>query len=49
MRILHGIYVTGDVTREYLDRLEHARHNPKKVNVEDAARSQLNLNLEASE
>jgi amidophosphoribosyltransferase len=44
-----GIYVTGDVTREYLDRLEHARHNPKKVNVEDAARSQLNLNLEASE
>ncbi|MBC7859805.1 MAG: amidophosphoribosyltransferase [Burkholderiaceae bacterium] len=44
-----GIYVTGDVTKEYLDRLEYARHNPKKVVVEDAARSQLNLNLAASE
>jgi len=44
-----GVYVTGDVTKEYLDRLEYARHNPKKVVVEDAARSQLNLNLAASE
>src|SRR3954471_19404076 len=24
-----GIYVTGDVTQSYLDRLEYARHNPK--------------------
>jgi amidophosphoribosyltransferase len=39
-----GIYVTGDITPEYLDRLEHARHNPKKAQIEDAARTQLNLN-----
>ena len=39
-----GIYVTGDVTPEYLDRLENARHNPKKALPEDTVRTQLNLN-----
>ncbi|GAB3544489.1 amidophosphoribosyltransferase [Noviherbaspirillum agri] len=39
-----GVYVTGDISRDYLDRLEFARNNPKPVN-EDAVRSQLNLNL----
>jgi amidophosphoribosyltransferase len=39
-----GIYVTGDISRDYLDRIEFARNNPKPVN-EDAVRSQLNLNL----
>jgi amidophosphoribosyltransferase len=44
-----GIYVTGDVSQAYLDRLEYARHNPKAEREEDAARSQLNLNLATSE
>jgi amidophosphoribosyltransferase len=44
-----GIYVTGDVSQAYLDRLEYARHNPKAGREEDAARSQLNLNLATSE
>ena len=45
-----GIYVTGDITPEYLDRLEFARHNPKSNNrEEDAARTQLNLNLATAE
>ena len=39
-----GIYVTGDVTPEYLDRLENARNNPKKALPEDVVRTQLNLN-----
>ena len=39
-----GIYVTGDISRDYLDRIEIARNNPKAEN-EDAVRSQLNLNL----
>jgi amidophosphoribosyltransferase len=39
-----GIYVTGDISRDYLDRIEVARNNPKAEN-EDAVRSQLNLNL----
>jgi amidophosphoribosyltransferase len=39
-----GIYVTGDISRDYLDRIEFARNNPKPEN-EDAVRSQLNLNL----
>ena len=39
-----GVYVTGDISRDYLDRIETARKNPKPVN-EDAVRSQLNLNL----
>jgi amidophosphoribosyltransferase len=45
-----GVYVTGDITPEYLDRLEFARHNPKANNrEEDAARTQLNLNLATTE
>ncbi|WP_338849425.1 amidophosphoribosyltransferase [Massilia sp. W12] len=43
-----GSYVTGDVTREYLDRLEVARKNPPPQ-LEDAARSQLNLNRNGNE
>jgi amidophosphoribosyltransferase len=39
-----GDYVTGDISRDYLDRIEFARNNPKPEN-EDAVRSQLNLNL----
>jgi amidophosphoribosyltransferase len=39
-----GVYVTGDISRDYLDRVEFARNNPKKE-IEDAVRSQLNLNL----
>lgn len=38
-----GIYVTGDVTAEYLDRQETARHNPAAKD-EDQVRTQLNLN-----
>ncbi|CUI04767.1 amidophosphoribosyltransferase [Massilia sp. P8910] len=44
-----GVYVTGDVTPAYLDRLEFARHNPKAAPAEDAARTQLNLNLATTE
>jgi amidophosphoribosyltransferase len=44
-----GIYVTGDVTQAYLDRLEFARHNPKDAPAEDAARTQLNLTLATAE
>ena len=44
-----GVYVTGDVTPAYLDRLEFARHNPKAAPSEDAARTQLNLNLATAE
>jgi amidophosphoribosyltransferase len=39
-----GVYVTGDISRDYLDRIETARHN-SKPGMEDMARSQLNLNL----
>ena len=39
-----GVYVTGDISRDYLDRIEFSRNNPKPEN-EDAVRSQLNLNL----
>ena len=38
-----GVYITGDITPEYLDRIEHARMFP--VDDADASRSQLNLNL----
>ncbi len=45
-----GVYVTGDITPEYLDRLEFARHHPKAKGVEeDSARTQLNLNLATTE
>ncbi|MDB5796057.1 MAG: purF [Noviherbaspirillum sp.] len=39
-----GIYVTGDISRDYLDRIEIARNSPQPE-YEDAVRSQLNLNL----
>jgi len=39
-----GIYVTGDISRDYLDRLESVRNDSKPEN-DDAVRSQLNLNL----
>ncbi|HZV64176.1 MAG TPA: amidophosphoribosyltransferase [Telluria sp.] len=44
-----GVYVTGDVTPAYLDRLEYARRHPKAAPLEDAARTQLNLNLATAE
>lgn len=43
-----GHYITGDITREYLDKLEFARNNPKAA-IEDAVTSQLNLNLARSD
>ena len=42
-----GMYITGDVTPEYLDRLEAAR-NGSRPDKEDMVRSQLNLNLSHS-
>jgi amidophosphoribosyltransferase len=39
-----GHYVTGDISPDYLDRIEYARANPK-ITAEDAVRTQLNLNL----
>ena len=39
-----GNYITGDITQEYLDRIEYARKNPKP-GQDDEVRSQLNLNL----
>ncbi|WP_211467888.1 amidophosphoribosyltransferase [Collimonas silvisoli] len=39
-----GNYITGDISRDYLDRIEFARNNPKPES-EDAVRSQLNLSL----
>ena len=39
-----GQYITGDISRDYLDRVEYARQHPKAV-IEDAVRTQLNLNL----
>lgn len=39
-----GIYITGDISRDYLDRIEYKRNHPKPE-MEDAVRSQLNLNL----
>lgn len=43
-----GQYVTGDISTDYLDRVEYARANPKIV-AEDAVRTQLNLNLARAE
>jgi amidophosphoribosyltransferase len=40
-----GKYITGDISPEYLDRLEYARHHPKAALAEDATRTQLNLNI----
>jgi amidophosphoribosyltransferase len=39
-----GKYVTGDISRDYLDRIEYARGNPEPAN-DDMVRSQLNLSL----
>ena len=45
-----GVYITGDITPDYLDRLEASRHAPKAdAKPEDSARTQLNLNLATSE
>ncbi len=43
-----GNYITGDISREYLDKLEAARNNPK-ASSEDGVSSQLNLNLAKSD
>ena len=39
-----GVYVTGDVTPEYLDKLESHRHKSSGKSSEDVVRTQLNLN-----
>ena len=39
-----GQYVTGDISRDYLDRIEYARGNSEPAN-DDMVRSQLNLSL----
>jgi len=39
-----GVYVTGDISRDYLDRIETSRGKVKSSS-EDTVRSQLNLNL----
>jgi amidophosphoribosyltransferase len=39
-----GRYVTGDISRDYLDRIEYARGNSEPAN-DDMVRSQLNLSL----
>ncbi|MES2050222.1 MAG: amidophosphoribosyltransferase [Pseudomonadota bacterium] len=39
-----GYYITGDVTSDYLDKLEAARNKPRP-DTEDLMPSQLNLNL----
>ncbi len=39
-----GDYITGDISRDYLDKVEYARQHPKVV-MEDIVRTQLNLNL----
>jgi len=43
-----GIYVTGDITPDYLNRLESSRNNSRSE-LEDAERSQLHLNLALTE
>ncbi len=37
-----GNYITGDISRDYLDRIEFARNNPRPE-TEEAVRSQLNF------
>jgi amidophosphoribosyltransferase len=39
-----GNYITGDISRDYLDRIESIRRNPEPEG-DDKIRSQLNLNL----
>ena len=43
-----GIYVTGDITPDYLNRLESSRNNSRS-DLDDAERSQLHLNLALTE
>jgi amidophosphoribosyltransferase len=39
-----GVYITGDITREYLDRIERERLlGPASVYDEDAPKNQMNL------
>ena len=42
-----GVYITGDISPEYLDALEAARKAPKPDDPE--GRSQLNLNLASTD
>jgi amidophosphoribosyltransferase len=42
-----GIYITGDVTPEYLDRLEASRQAADAADIE--LRTQLNLNLASAD
>ena len=44
-----GIYVTGDITQAYLDRLEFARHNPTSAPIEDAVATHLHLAASTTE
>jgi amidophosphoribosyltransferase len=39
-----GVYVTGDITPEYLEQLESHRHKSNGKSSEDLVRTQLNLN-----
>ena len=41
-----GVYVTGDVTREYLDGVEAQRRDGAKMADRDAESAQLDLGLE---
>jgi amidophosphoribosyltransferase len=43
-----GNYITGDISRDYLDRIETSRSDPQPSN-EDTVRSQLNLALAATD
>ena len=44
-----GVYVTGDVTREYLDGVEAQRRDGAKMTDQEAASAQLDLGLELVE
>jgi amidophosphoribosyltransferase len=39
-----GVYITGDITPEYLDKLESHRHKSSGKSSDDLVRTQLNLN-----
>ena len=44
-----GKYITGDVSADYLDKLEYARHHPKAKTLDDTDRNRLNLNTANTE
>lgn len=44
-----GKYITGDVSADYLDKLEYARHHPKAKTLDDTDRNRLNLNTANAE